>query len=363
MVSKNTMNIIIGILILCLGAVLTVGFLASHGTDNQANNSISNTQSSNHGSYQDAEWAKSTSNNAMIYDNDTTQFTDALNNKDYYSAIKNMEKYRQDLETEIKNIDNYKVSPELQSCKDEYKLALLNDYSAATFTNSSINQLMSGNLIESSATAKLGTEELETANKHYDNVTSLLNVYNSNHPNSKLEINFLYHNVDSGDKPQEKSQNEVATSEQASKPVTKTLTDKEPESEEPHASEESDDVEDSSSSNIFDYCTWQAETTKTIGKYYEAPEGESYVVVTIKLDNTGDETYSTNGNYWHLKIGDMYYQYDTATYDSSLNHMTTDVGPGGKITTKIAYLVDGEPAVGDLDLYYDGPGSEGTITS
>jgi hypothetical protein len=64
-----------------------------------------------------------------------------------------------------------------------------------------------------------------------------------------------------------------------------------------------------------------------------------------------------------LKIGGIYYQHDTATYDNSLNQMTTDVGPGGKITTKIAYLVDGEPSVSDLDLYYDGPGSEGTIYS
>lgn len=363
MVSKNTMNIIIGILILCLGAVLTVGFLASHGTNNQESNSISNTQSSNSGSYQDTEWAKSTSNYEMIYDNDTTELSNAVDNKDYYSAINHIEKYRQDIETEIKNIDNYKVSPELQGCKDEYKLALLNDYSAATFMNSSINQLMSGNLIEASATAQLGTEELETANKHYDNVTNLLKVYNSNHPNSKLEINFLYHNVGSQEDKKENSANEVTTSQQTSKPVTKTLADKDPETDEPHASEESDDDEDSSSSNIFDYCTWQAETTKTIGKYHEAPEGESYVVVTIKLDNTGDETYSTNGNYWHLKIGDLYYQYDTATYDSSLNHMTTDVGPGGKITTKIAYLVDGEPSTSDMDLYYDGPGSEGVITS
>lgn len=59
----------------------------------------------------------------------------------------------------------------------------------------------------------------------------------------------------------------------------------------------------------------------------------------------------------------MYYQHDTATYDNSLNHITTDVGPGGKITTKIAYLVDGEPSISDFDLYYDGPVSEGTITS
>ena len=43
--------------------------------------------------------------------------------------------------------------------------------------------------------------------------------------------------------------------------------------------------------------------------------------------------------------------------------MTTDVGPGGKITIKMAYLVDGDPSISDLDLYYDGPGSDGVIYS
>ncbi len=341
-------------LMLCMGCT---------GSDNQQNTSqiasapeqSENTQSTGN---QDSEWAKSTSNTVLILDNDTIQFSNAINNNDYYTAINGIEKYRQDLETEIKNIDNYKVSPELQSCKDEYKLALIDDYNAATFMKSGITQLTSGNFVESAATAKMGTEGLRLANSHYDNVTSLVKIYNDAHPNSQIEVNFLYHNVDS----EENSQDEVVTSEQ-SMPVTKTLADKEPESDEPHASEDSDDIEDSSTSNIFDYCTWQAEITKTIGEYYEASEGNSYVVVTVKIDNTGDQTYSTNPGYWHLKIGDMYYQSNSATYDNSLNHMTTDVGPGGKITTKIAYLVDGEPSISDMDMYYDGPGSSGTITS
>jgi Domain of unknown function (DUF4352) len=71
----------------------------------------------------------------------------------------------------------------------------------------------------------------------------------------------------------------------------------------------------------------------------------------IKINNAGDHTYSTNSGDWHLKIGDMYYQHDSTTYDSSLNHMTTDVGPGGKITTKMAYIVDGEPSISGLELY------------
>lgn len=277
MVSKTTMNIIIGILIFFLGVVLTIGFLTSHGTNNQEN-VMENSQSSNRNIYQDADWANATSNSALIFSNDTAQFTNAINNKDYYTAVTYIEQYRQDIETKIKSIDNFKVSPELKSCKDEYKLALLNDYNAATFMKSGITQLTSGNFVESAATAKMGTEELRLANNHYDNVTALMKIYNNAHPNSRLEVSFLYHNVG----PEENSTNIViSTTEKTSMPATKTLADKESESDKPHASEDSNDAEDSSTSNIFDYCTWQAEITKKIGDYSEAPEGKSYVVVTI----------------------------------------------------------------------------------
>jgi len=120
---------------------------------------------------------------------------------------------------------------------------------------------------------------------------------------------------------------------------------------------------DSSTHNLFDWCIWQARTTHTIGEYNKAPENQIYVVVTIKINNTGDKTYSTNPNYWHLKIGDVYYTHDSATYDNSLNYMLTDVGPGGKITTHVVFLLDGNPSINDMDLYYNGPGSDGTLNS
>jgi Telomeric repeat-binding factor 2. len=326
--------------------MLAVGCTGSNN-DNIASQS-SSSQSTETVS-QDSVWANDASNSAMIFTNDTAQITNAANNKDFYTASSACEKYKQDIATEIKNTDNFTVSPDLQGCKDEYKLALLNDYNAATFMNSGMNQLTSGDLGTSAVTTNMGTEELRLANSHYDNVTLLMKAYNNAHPNSQIELKIIHHNVD----PIENSTNEVATTEQSSadEPVGNVDTS------------ESTKSADSSTSNIFDYCTWQAETTKKIGEYNEESENKSYAVVTLKINNTGDQTYSTNPNYWHLKIGDMYYQPDSATYDSSLNHMTTDVGPGGKITTKIAYLVDGEPSINDMDMYYDGPGSDGTIHS
>jgi PGF-pre-PGF domain-containing protein len=120
---------------------------------------------------------------------------------------------------------------------------------------------------------------------------------------------------------------------------------------------------DSSTPTIFNYCTWQAEFTTQIGKYNTAPAGKKYAVVTLKINNTGDQTYSTNPNYWHLKIGDIYYQYDIAIYDGSLHHLTADIGPGGKITVGMPYLVDRNLSISDMDMYYNGPGSDGVIGS
>jgi Telomeric repeat-binding factor 2. len=321
-------------------------------------NVTANSSSSTQNTYQDLEWANHVSNDFMIFTNDTNQISNAMNNNDFYTASSALEKYKQDIATRINNTDNFVVSQDLQSCKDEYKLALLNEYNAVTFMKSGINQLTSGNILTSSAIVDMGTDELRLANSHYDNVTRLMKAYNSAHPNSQIELKVMHHNVS----PKNNSTGGVVASDQTSAPVTKTLADKEPdtESEGTHASES---TTSGSTNNIFNYCTWQAEITKKISDYYEAPENKSYVVVTLKINNTGDQTYSTNPGYWHLKIGDMYYQSDSPTYDSSLNHMTTDVGPGGKITTKIAYLVDGDPSISDMDIYYDGPGSDGTIHS
>jgi hypothetical protein len=148
----------------------------------------------------------------------------------------------------------------------------------------------------------------------------------------------------------------------------KTLADHEPEQENSTPSDSVDTNEDtksvdSSTHDIFDYCTWEARITHTIGEYSKAPDNKTYIIVTLKIDNTGDQTYSTNPNYWHLKVGDRYYQYNSNTFDKSINFLSADVAPSGKLTTEIVYLVDGEPSISNMDLYYDGPGLDQTIHS
>lgn len=338
--------------------MLAVGCTESN-SNNQENVST-NTQPSN--LYHDSEWAKRVSESTLLFDNETAEISKAINDKDYRTALGAFDRYKQDIDKEIRNTDNLTISPALQTCQDEYRLGLLNDYNAATFMRSGIDQLMSGNLVNSVSTINLGADELRSANGHYGNATLLLKAYNTAHQDSQFNIEFMRHNIDS----KESKSSSVSSSTQTSSPKTKTLADKELEYNEPHSSETTNENSNSlisSSHSIFDYCTWQAQLTKKIGEYNKAPEGKNYVVVTIKINNTGDETYTTNPYSWHLKIGDVYYQHDTATYDTSMNQLTTDIAPGGKITTKIAYLVDGEPSISDIQMYYDGPGSEGTINS
>lgn len=355
------------ILILLLVVISAVGCVESENKENavSSNGSLSQGQESlqQPSQYMDQEWAKNVTEITEVLVNDADNVSKAMDNSDWYTTFANLDTYKLDLSNAIISSDSFTVSPELQPCKDEYRLGLIDDYNGVLLLKTSVNLLTSGDWASSSATTDEVVVNFRSANSHYDNVTYLLESYNKNKQSAPLTLSTLYHDFEEDD------QSTINTPEQTTEPKMKTLADKEPEETEGHVSEDDTDTSESTASaegltnNIFDYCTWQAETTQNIGEYYKAPENQIYVVVTIKIDNTGDQTYSTNGNYWHLKIGDMYYQYDSSTYDSSLNHMTTDVGPGGKITTKIAYLVDGNPSVSDLDLYYDGPGSDGVIYS
>lgn len=343
-----------------LASMLVVGCTESN---NDKNGSQASLPQPTEDVYRDAEWAKNVTETTEVLKSDGKEVSTAIDKKDWYTTFASIDTYKLDLSNAIISSDSFTVSPELQPCKDEYKLGLIDDYNGIVLLRTSVNLLTSGDWAGSSATTDEVVVNFRSANSHYDNVTSLLETYNKDHQSAPLTLSTLYHNYE------EDNQSTVNAPEQTTEPKMKTLADEETEETESHVSEDNTDTSESTASaesptnNIFDYCTWQAETTKNIGEYTKAPENQVYVIITLKLNNTGDQTYSTNGNYWHLKIGDMYYQYDSATYDSSLNHMTADIGPGGKITTKIAYLVDGNPAISDLELYYDGPGSDGTIYS
>lgn len=101
------------------------------------------------------------------------------------------------------------------------------------------------------------------------------------------------------------------------------------------------------------YWDWEFETTSRVGEYYVAPSGYSYVLVDVYLKNEGDTIVSTNPNYWPLTVDGITYTPDTATYSEEINHQTVEVGKGGELETRMAYLVKGNPM--EATLSYTGP--------
>ncbi|RXA19915.1 DUF4352 domain-containing protein [Methanosarcina sp. MSH10X1] len=354
MVSKTTMNIVIGILLFCLGAIVTIGFLASSGGDNQASasnavqagNVNANTPAATvatpytgvfqycKGSFQVSPSEKNSLVVFLLYINNNGDKTYSIDQNNW------------DLEINGKTYSAYMSSDFKNSDKDTLSYVKPGNEASATFAYK-----VDGN-VEVGSPIKLIYKGMNSTSNDVVSCT-IQSLVDQSTTIGRLATTGIPVSKNSASKtPADK---EADTESGGIHPSEETIDNAD--------TSESTKSADSSTHNIFDYCTWQAETTKKIGEYSEAPENKNYVLVTLKINNTGDQTYSTNPGYWHLKIGDMYYQHDSSTYDSSLNHMTTDVGPGGKITTKIAYLVDVEPSISDLDMYYDGPGSDGTIYS
>jgi tetratricopeptide (TPR) repeat protein len=96
------------------------------------------------------------------------------------------------------------------------------------------------------------------------------------------------------------------------------------------------------------YYDWKWYTTDHIGEYNKAQAGSSYAGVTIYIKNEGDKAISPNPLDWYLLIGGLKYSYDSATFDSSINHLTYDVMKGGETETIIVYLVKGNPSTATL---------------
>src|SRR5665647_680701 len=301
MVSKTTMNIVIGVMLLCLGSILTFGFLLSlPGGSNQASASAveENNVSVN------TKLVDSSTPNIFNYCTWQADFTTQIGK---YNTAPAGKKYA----VVTLNINN--TGGQTYSTNPNYWHLKIGDiyyqYDTATYDDS-LHQL----------TADIGPGGKITVGMAY--------LVDRNLSISDMD---MYYNGPGSDG--------IIGSNEGIKPV------------------------DSSTPNIFNYCTLQGEFTTQIGKYNTAPAGKKYAVVTLNINNTGGQTYSTNPNYWHLKIGDIYYQYDTATYDYSLHHLTADIGPGGKITVGMAYLVDRNLSISDMEMYYDGPGSDGIIGS
>ena len=192
------------------------------GSNNDKNNTQASLTYPTQDTYKDVEWAQNVTETTEILKNDTNRVSKAMDNSDWYSTFANLDKYKLDLNNAVTSSDSFTVSPELQPCKDEYKLGLIDDYNQAVLVNTSINLLASGDFKGATNTTYLIAEKARSAEGHYYNVTSLLSSYNKDHQSSPLNISTLHHdNV-----TQEENQSTVNMLEKGSfkNPATKGET-------------------------------------------------------------------------------------------------------------------------------------------
>lgn len=113
------------------------------GLDNSNNGSQASLTHSSQ-AYKDVAWAQNVTETTELLKNDTSSVSKAIDNSDWYTVFANLDKYKLDLNNAVTSSDSFKVSPELQPCRDEYRLGLIDDYDQAVLSNTSINLLISG---------------------------------------------------------------------------------------------------------------------------------------------------------------------------------------------------------------------------
>ena len=174
-----------------LASMLVVGCTESN---NDKNSSQASLPQPIEDTYKDVEWAKNVTEMTEVLINDSNDVSTAIDNSDWYTTFANIDAYKLDLSNAITSSDSFTVSPELQPCKDEYRLGLIDDYNGVVLMKTSINLLTSGDWASSSTTTDEVVVNFRSANRHYDNVTSLLESYNKDKQSAPLTLSTLYHN-------------------------------------------------------------------------------------------------------------------------------------------------------------------------
>jgi hypothetical protein len=100
------------------------------------------------------------------------------------------------------------------------------------------------------------------------------------------------------------------------------------------------------------YYDWRWYATSHIGEYTTASSGYEYVVITLYLQNDGNQSITTNPHGWNLITYGIKYEHDTSTFDRSIGYQDIEIVKGRNIETKIVYLVKRNPT--NIHLQFDG---------
>ena len=105
--------------------------------------------------------------------------SDAATNSDYMALSIYANALFKDSQKAMDNSDLYKVSPDLQGTKNEYRLSMVDANWAAFYLSAGVEDRNKGDIQTASSDLNQATQLMKSSGQHANNVTVLLKVYNS----------------------------------------------------------------------------------------------------------------------------------------------------------------------------------------
>jgi len=82
-----------------------------------------------------------------------------------------------------------------------------------------------------------------------------------------------------------------------------------------------------------------AELSNYVGEYAEASQGKTFLIINMKLENHGYQTFSVNPNYFAVVIDNVAYPYDSSTFSTKSPLTSATLLDGGKTAGYLVYQV------------------------
>ena len=137
------------------------------------------TSTSKTSEYQDAQWLTACSPDVSYVANDMDHLSTAASDYDYASLSTYADALYKDSQNAIDASDLYSVSPDLQSAKDEYRLAMVQANWAAVYTRMGVDEYNKGNVKEGTSYLEQAIPYIKSCGEDSKKATELINAYNS----------------------------------------------------------------------------------------------------------------------------------------------------------------------------------------
>jgi hypothetical protein len=103
------------------------------------------------------------------------------------------------------------------------------------------------------------------------------------------------------------------------------------------------------------FINYSSSIANTIGDYNKAPQGKTYMIVTLEIENKGYNKFSTNSLYWEAEVNKLKYSTSFATFSLNDKLELVDVLDGGKVKGSIAFEVPEGTSIGIVTMFAETP--------